>query len=258
MKKTLTIATALFIALALAGGTALAQAERNEGERPSAKPWNYESSLVSFRLDDKLADMDASDWGGFGGPMLTYLWLDPGAFDPMTEDRDVDAFDSGILLVGGYGGAIYKNFRFGGFGFGNNLETSDRVGGKRRSAEISIGGGGVFLEYNASTLPNAGVSLGTMLGAGNMTFEASGNDLGGGGDWDASESFFMAYPYVGLWAGPAEWMWVELDAGYLFFNIDTGGSTWENDLGQDMIDGDINGGWQAALKVGFGLNPNAN
>jgi len=201
-------------------------------------------------------DKGSGSWGGFGGAMIQYLPLDLSPLDPMTEDRRIDVFRSDLLLIGGQGGLIYQNFRFGGFGFGNSWDTADDVAGKRRSADMTMGGGGVFLELNNNLSSNAGLAIGTLLGAGSISLKASGNDLGGNGKWSANRSFFMAYPYVGFWLAPTQWMWLQANAGYMYFNMDTGGDEFENKLGVEMVDGDIIGGFAANLTLNFGWNPN--
>ena len=210
----------------------------------------------------KRVDELSQDWGGFGGPLLMYFQLDREALDPMTRDRGVDRFESDMLLIGGLGGLIYQDFRFGGFGFGNSQDTADRTDdGFRRSADMSMGGGGIFMELNRTVTPNFGLAAGVMLGAGNIRFKASGDDLsltpGEIGKWKADGSFFMSYPYLGFWLAPVNWMWVQLDAGYLFFDLDTSNSKWKNDHGVKMVDGDLGGGFMAGLKLNFGYNPNA-
>lgn len=209
--------------------------------------------------------LDLEHFGGYGGPMIYYMNLDLSPLDPMTEDLHMDSFEEDMLLIGGFGGMIYKDFRLGGFGFGNSQDTSGRDDlGNRHSAELSYGGGGIFMEYNHTLSPNFGLAGGAMLGAGRMSLEASGTDaVNGDWDWDADESFFMGNPYLAFWVAPTKWMWIQLDAGYLFFEMDTSGSKFENDSintvsgdPYEMVDDDLGGGFQAALKINFGYNPN--
>jgi|GEM_PF-6021935 len=259
MKKAMLLAATVLLTVVLLSSAGWSRDLRLAERFDSDLVVGEKTSPVRIKLEgpeEKGLDL-SSEWGGYGGPMLYYLTLDLSPLDPMTDDRGVDNFDEGMLLVGGFGGFIYKDFRFGGIGFGNSWETSDRDNlDNRYSADMSLGGGGIFIEYNNTMSSNMGLAAGTMLGAGSMTLEASGPDLGPDKEWDAEESFFMAYPYVGVWMAPVKWMWIELDAGYLFFEMDTGGSEFENDLGVEMVDGDFGGGFQAALKLNFGHNPN--
>lgn len=205
---------------------------------------------------EKGKSQGSKEWGGFGGPLVQYLWLDLSPLDPMTRDRGIDAFDNNIVMVGAMGGVIHKDFRFGGFGFGGSLESADRVAGHRRSADVSLGGGGLFFEYNHNVSSNLGVSLGLMVGAGGMQLKASGPDLGPEGEWSADGSFGLVYPYLGCWYAPTPWLWLELGGGYLYFQMDTDRDRYENDLGVEMVDDDLTGGWQAGIKINFGFNPN--
>jgi len=248
--------------MALMAGTAdarisLDRAVVSNSDDVSIRLIQDEEMSLESKIESKIP-VELENFGGFGGPMLQYIQLDLDTFAPMTDDRGIDEFESQMLLIGGLGGVIYKDFRFGGFGFGNGQETSGRDAlGNRRSAEISMGGGGVFLEYNPAFNSRMGLALGSLIGAGGMDLEASGDDLGPDGDWNAQAGFFMAYPYLGVWAAPVEWMWVQVDAGYLYYNIDSDEDEFENDLGVEMIDGDITGGFSASLKLNFGYNPNA-
>jgi hypothetical protein len=225
------------------------------------------ASFISLNLDEPEEPAASGEkaekkgeWGGFGAPMIHYLTLDMGPLDPMTDDRGIDRFDQGMILVGGIGGLINKNFRFGGFGFGGDQDVADRdAAGERISAEMSISGGGLFFEFNNTLSPDYGVLMGTYLGAGNIELEASGPDLSlipEREDWDGDASVFMAYPYLGFWAAPTDWMWVQLDAGYLYFDFEVSGSEAENDMGVEMIDDGMTGGFMAGLKINFGHNPN--
>lgn len=218
------------------------------------------SSEVKVDLDEKKDEpkkdrLKKGEWGGFGGAMIQYLRLDLSPLDPMTDDRGVETFEEEMLLIGGLGGVIHNNFRFGGFGFANDQESDDRVLGLRRGADMSISGGGLLFEYNNMLDPQYGVVAGAMIGVGSIDLEASGADLGTDGKWDGDTDFFMAYPYLGVWYAPLSWMWIQLDAGYLYFNMDTSTSEFENDLNVDMTDGDLSGGFQAGLRVVFGYDP---
>jgi len=249
---------AMFVACALVAGGAFAGEVSLQGLF-DREVISEDASLVRLSYQDQepeqKKDKGPGDWGGFGGPMLTYFTMDLSALDPMTDDRGVDEFNDQFILIGGLGGVIYKDFRFGGFGFGNEQDTSGRVLGERRSAEMSFGGGGLFFELNHAFNPNFGLLAGAMVGAGTIDLEASGDDLGLDEKWDADGNFFMWYPYAGFWVAPTSWMWVQIDGGALLFDMDTGGSEFENDLNVDMVDDNLAGGMQVCLKLNFGYNP---
>lgn len=195
--------------------------------------------------------------GGYGGPMVSYLWMDMSPLEPMTKDRGLDDFGGGMFLVGGSGGVIKDNFFIGGFGFGGSQQVSGKIDGGfgHGDAEIGMGGGGLIIEANSGK-GQAGVVLGAMLGAGGIWLEADGDDLGPDGEWDATSGVGIVYPYLGFWFAPTDWMFVQIDAGYMFFELDaTGGSYW-SDSHMDMVDGQLYGGPQANLKINFGTMGN--
>ena len=264
MKRMVCLAMALMMGLLVAAAAARAAEVGGRLDRALLVGGGDKKSAVSIRLSgpeekkekkEKDENKAPSAWGGGGGPMLMYLTLDLSAFDPMTKDRGIDNFDNGLYLIGGKGGLIYQDFRFGGFGFGNSWEKSHPVAGKFANAEMSLGGGGLYLEFNHPFTSNLGAGIGAMLGAGSMNLSAKGKDLGPDGKWHANQSFFIAYPYVCLWGAPVPFMWLQLDAGYLIFDMDTSGSKFKNDLKVKMVDGDINGGFQLALEIDFGYLP---
>ncbi len=192
--------------------------------------------------------------GGFGGAFAGYMWIDLSPLDKLTEDRGIDEFDNFLMPIGGMGGMIYKDFRFGGYGFATIKQfTKDEVNGEDLSAEITTGGGGLLLEYNHALNNNFGILAGTMLGAIGVTIAAHGADLGGDEEWSETKGTYMALPYAGVWIAPVKYFWIQLTGGYLFFNLDDDEFKF-HDL--EVLDGDLQGGWQANLNLLFGYNPN--
>jgi len=261
-------AMAAVIALTVPAGVFAGGVKLNKQAFDRVMMGDPNGSRISVRFDEPEADKDkdkeghhkASDgkpgtWGGFGGPMIQYFQLDVSPLEPMTRDRKIDNFNNQLVLVGGVGGLIHQDFRFGGFGFGYQDESTGRVAADHRRAKLSFGGGGLLMEYNHTVNSNVGLLAGAMLGAGKLDFKATGLDMGPGKEWKADGNVFLAYPYLGLWLAPAKFFWVQFDAGYLFFDLDTGGAKWDNQLGVDMIDGNVSGGFQASLKLNFGYNP---
>jgi len=192
--------------------------------------------------------------GGFGGPFAGYLWIDLSPLDKLTEDRDIDDFDDYLVTVGGLGGVIYKDFRMGGFGFGGIKNfVEDEVNGEDLSAEITIGGGGLLLEYNHALNNNFGILAGAMLGAIGVNLAAHGADLGGDEGWSETKGTYLAEPYAGVWFAPVKYFWIQLTGGYLYFNLDEDEFEYHD---VDVLDGDLQGGWQASINFLFGSNPN--
>ena len=64
---------------------------------------------MSPEMKEKMdkAKANAKYFGGFGGAGANYLMIDMDAFDPVTDDRDIDNFDP-IITVGGLGGLILR------------------------------------------------------------------------------------------------------------------------------------------------------
>ena len=193
-------------------------------------------------------------FGGFGGAGASYLPLNMDPFKPLTEDRDIDNFGP-LWTIGGRGGVIYKGFRFGGYGFGVSQGTEDEVAGDHRKAVIDMGGGGIFMELNTTGSRKAGLFIGSDIGAGSIALHAKGDDLGPEGKFDADRAVFFAYPYLGFWLAPTDWMWVRVDGGWNYFHINTTANEFENDLGIHMVDGPIKGNYQVGLNLCFGYIP---
>ncbi len=86
----------------------------------------------------------------------------------------------------GIAGFIYigfvKNLRVGGMGFGGSLSSSQKLNTVNREVVYCLGGGGVTLEYTLPFIKNFGVSVGAVIGAGNMEIHLYSNS--GGFDWE--------------------------------------------------------------------------
>lgn len=118
---------------------------------------------------------------------------------------------------------------------------------------------------------------GGMFGYGQLSLMAKGKDMSGppgiadvdgtganryvtypyeSSTWTTDIPALIAYPYLGAWVSPYDWLWVEMDIGFLLIVLDTENADIENDLGEEMVDGQFNGGIQVGIKVLFGQNPN--
>jgi len=209
------------------------------------------------KADEKKKKMDEEVipfLGAFGAADVNYLPIDMDVFDPMTDDRDIDNFGP-LYTIGGRGGVIYKNLRFGGFGFGVSQMTEDEVAGDDRKAVLDMGGGGIFMELDTTGSRKAGLFIGSDIGAGSIALHAKGADLGPEGKFDADRAVFFAYPYLGFWLAPTDWMWLRVHGGYNYFHITTTDDDFENDLNNNMVDGSIRGNYQVGLNLCFGYIP---
>ena len=158
-------------------------------------------------------------------------------------------------VIGGLGGTVHNNWFYGGELFGAWQDESRRRDGALYKADMVLGGGGFFAQYDYPVAPDVGISAGGMLGAGGLYLGAKGPDLGPDCRWSATEPFVMANPYVGLWLGPSNYNRMELDFGYMFFDVDTSDAEFQNDLEQPMVNGDLGGGYLLSLKILFGYWP---
>lgn len=209
-----------------------------------------------------------SEVGWFVGPMLMLLNYDVDMFAPMTTDRGLGAFEDETFVWGIKGGFIRRSWRIGGMFLEGGMERRDRVNGQKRSAQIDFYGGGLFFEYNREyrsreelkypvRIPflREGYLVGCMVGMGRISLDAKGQDLGPESLWEVKEALLVAYPYAGIWASPYDWLWMQIDLGYLYFNLDTDDSKYVN-AGTRMVSKDFTGGVQLGVKITFGDNPN--
>ena len=86
----------------------------------------------------------------------------------------------------GIAGFIYigfvKNLRIGGMGFGGSLSSSQELNTINREVVYCLGGGGVTLEYTLPFVKNFGLSIGAVIGAGNLEIHLYSNN--GNFNWD--------------------------------------------------------------------------
>jgi hypothetical protein len=242
---------------------------KGKDERPpvSIKLWKEEDEEEESRVKEK--------WGGWGGPMVGGLVLDLSPIEAMTKDRDVSEFNETFTVIGGMGGLAYQNpnskgwWRFGGMGFGGSQHESDRVEGDTRKAEMSIGGGGLFVEYHYPIASRLELGLGGAVGGGSLSLDAEGADLGillegstivdVDGDWSESEGFWFGYPYAGASFKITDWMRLEAVGGYLFMDADLSGADFViDDSDMEMTDGDMQGGLQYMVRILFGFQLDRN
>ena len=134
--------------------------------------------------------------GLFGGFMPAWLSVD---VKPINEfilgAKGAQLSENGILMLGG-GGAVYimllPNVRIGGMGTSGWLKsTSLDAGGIRRDAKLTVGYGGVTIEYVIPVVERLDVSAGIMLGAGgiDLTMRVSN---GGNNTWQSEQQYLNA------------------------------------------------------------------
>lgn len=87
----------------------------------------------------------------------------------MTELSESGFYSSGIagyLYVG-----FVKNLRIGGMGYGGSVSSSQTIDDVNSEVVYSLGGGGVTLEYTLPFIKDLGISVGAIIGAGNLELD---------------------------------------------------------------------------------------
>lgn len=167
---------------------------------------------------------------------------------------------AGYLYVG-----FVKNLRIGGMGYGGSLSTSD----ENREVIYSLGGGGVTLEYTLPFIKNLGVSVGAVIGAGDLDLDIYQNteNFTWEGTWEEisdpnnnSESFnrklensyWMFTPTINLDYPIYRFVSLRIGAGYQFTFADEW--TADNDKPLSGIPSDLNSNSffiQSGIFLGF-------
>lgn len=236
----------LALALTLAAATGFSQPDDQYEPIPPSKP-------------------STGKLGGAGGYTPGWLFLDLDGLNAVMSASGFAPFDDGRLMMHGGQGYAYlllvQNLRIGGLGMSGSRSTSriELATNTRRDLELSVGYGGVSLEFAIPVVPRVDVTVGTVIGGGGMTLtlrrdRGTARDWGGiwgeaGGSGAAEEftrklegSFFVLQPSVTVEVAILRWLGVRAGAGYLGM---TGGS-WTLDDRYDLSgvpDGIHGRGW---------------
>ena len=213
---------------------------------------------------------DAPFGGGIG---YVPAWYIPN-FDPVNvELKSIgmpELSTSGFYSSGG-AGFIYLGFikylRIGGMGYGGSVTTSQTVDGVNREVVYNLGGGGVTIEYTIPIIKDIALSVGAVIGVGNLeiqmfsnkgsftwqdTWDEFGSDTTDSFSRTLKNSFWMFTPTLNLDVPINRFILVRLSAGYqIAFNDD-----WTADNDQDLKDvpSDLNANAffiQSGLFIGF-------
>lgn len=173
----------------------------------------------------------------------------------------------------GIGGFIYigfvKNLRVGGMGFGGSLNSTQKINTVNREVIYSLGGGGVTLEYTLPFIKDFGISIGTVIGVGNMEIHLYSNT--GSFDWEGiwenfsdpnvssenynrklSNSFWMFTPTLNLDYPIYRFVTLRLGIGYQITFADDW--TADNDQPLTNVPSDLSGNTffiQSGIFIGF-------
>ena len=212
--------------------------------------------------------------GGGAGYTPSWLFMDVDALNATIVAAGGTPFDGGTMMLNGGQGYAYillvQNLRVGGMGASGSRTTSriEQSTNVRREVELSVGYGGVTVEYTMPVMPRLDFTVGTVLGAGGMDITMRRNEGGAkvwGDLWDEfgsaaapteyartmEGSFFIWSPSVSVEFAILRWLGVRAGAGYLGMS----GGSWELDGAYDLagVPDDISGsGWMvnAGIYVG--------
>lgn len=213
------------------------------------------SSLINAQA----GRMFDAPFGIGGGYLPTWNFINTNELNnTLLSAKFPEITNSGFFSSGGAGFVyigLIPNLRIGGMGFGGSTSEQSLAGNENRETVVSIGGGGVTIEYTLPFIKNVGVSLGTLIGGGSYQIELYNNNTSF--DWDEVfneienststsnysrrlvNNFFILSPTINVEIPIYSLAAVRLGAGY-FFTI---GDSWEVENGQDLLNvpSEING-----------------
>ena len=182
--------------------------------------------------------------GGGGGPMVFFYSPDLGPLNTQAEAMGLPKFDGYLKFYGGGGGGfIGKHLKIGGMGAGGIISTNgnvfdDTLGvSLNKEVSLSIGFGGVTLEYVQPFLERLEVSFGGLLAWGEVTLEV--NQKSGPNHWDGlwnnyhhnttpdaknittqmDNGLFIIKPWVEVKYYITEWFALGGNLGYFYCSI---------------------------------------
>jgi len=200
----------------------------------------------------------AAKVGAFGGFTPGWLFVDVKPINAVLQSNGgAPLKDSGVFMAGGAGAAyimFVPNLRVGGLGMGGSISsTSLDAAGIRRDAELSVGFGGVTVEYVIPVVERLDVAVGTMLGGGGIDLTLR-RDTGGNNTWlqewgafysgnyentaqipnvtrRMSGSFFVYIPSVSVEYAIVGWLGARLGASY----VGMASPSWELDDKYELL-----------------------
>jgi len=195
--------------------------------------------------------------GGAGGFTQNLLFLNLDPINEVLKKSNAAAFGkTPMLLLGGEGFGyimLVPNLRIGGLGAGGTL-TSRSIDtsiypNMRRDVELSVGFGGMTIEYVVPVIPRLDVAFGVMLGAGSMKIKMSRNanpnkiwntvwdDFGNNNaaiyeyTHNLSGSFFIYQPHLNIEYSILRWVAIRVGVTYNGMS----GSDWKFDEKYDLV-----------------------
>jgi hypothetical protein len=195
--KTTTLALSMAV-IGIAATAAVARADDapNTPPPPAAPP-----PVVASHAEDQPRTLFSTPIksGGYGAPVVSY-----------TRFAGSDA-----VLVGGRGGwLINHQFVIGGGGYGvaNRVRTPEGAAPNDSDYQINFGYGGLWLEYLVAPMQVVHGSIGTLIGAGGLTYHRFRPE-GMAGDME-SNAVFVLDPAVGVEVNVTSFMRFSVQTGY--------------------------------------------
>lgn len=134
------------------------------------------SSTFAYSQTGKFFD---APFGGGGGYVPAWYIPKVDEINNQLKVLGIPEFSTSGLYTSGGAGFIYigfvKHLRIGGMGYGGSMTKSITDNGLNKEAVYSLGGGGFTVEYTMPFIKDVGLSLGAMIGAGNINVEIYSN-----------------------------------------------------------------------------------
>ena len=223
---------------------------------------------TSFGQDKKF--FDAPFGGGIGYVPAWYL-PDFGVVNTELKNSGMPEFSTSGFYSSGISGFIYIGFvkflRVGGMGFGGSVSKSQDINGLNREVIYNLGGGGLTVEYTLPFVKEVGISIGAMIGRGNLKIELyrnlnsyNWNEIWNEFDGDSTSNysrvlnndFWTFTPTLNIDWPIYRFVVLRIGAGYQL----TFGSDWTADNNQNLsnVPNDLNGNSffvQSGIFIGF-------
>jgi hypothetical protein len=212
-----------------------------------------------------------SPFGGGGGFIPGWSFVNVNSLNKKLDQIYMPQVSKNGILTTGGGGFIYIGFvpglRIGGMGYGGSSDSkstvNDASGHYLYDAEtvLSVGGGGLTIEYTLPFIKSVGVSPGLIIGGGNIMFELYKSGVNN--TWDGLEfplgvhntlknNYWVIAPTLNVEIPFYRFFCFRVGAGYNF----TLGEKWtlNNDQSFSGVPADFNGRnffVQTGLFIGF-------
>lgn len=227
---------------------------------------------TSFSYGQSGQFFDAPFGGGIGYVPAWYIPNINPVNDQLKQIGMAELSTSGFYSSG-IAGYLYigfvKNLRVGGMGYGGSKSTSETVNNINREVVYSLGGGGVTVEYTLPFIKDIGISVGTVIGAGNLEIDVyrSSGEFSWEGTWEEladpnfnsnsynqklMNSYWMFTPTINLDYPVYRFVSLRLGAGYQITFADDW--TANNDQSVSGIPSDLNSNSffiQSGIFIGF-------